>query len=378
MEKMTSRERVLAAINRTGPDQVPMDFGGTLMSLCLPDFLTAMRNELGFSMPEDRDEGDIWVDEQIQRYLKTDLRHVPTIPNLAYLKEHDPAGYLAKVADLSKKAEDRASIATHTVRTEFPMRDMELDEAKAYLDHLRKTDKPVIQHLDWVIDTAKEYRANGYATTIWGGGGPFEQGCWLRGYDQFCMDMIIEPEIATEIVKYVAEKNLRFLNDFAPALAPYIDIFCYGDDLATQKSAFMSVDMYREFIMPGHQAVYSRVHELAKDSYVFHHCCGSSYKLLPSLVEAGVNVSNPTQITAVDMSTDNLSQIDNLCFHGGIDLQEVLSHFTPEQVTAEANRVISAMNNNGGYICAACHSLPEDVSVENLLALFEADRTLGK
>jgi len=50
---MTSRERILAAIGHRPTDRAPMDFGGTMLSLCLPEFLDEMRNLPGYALPED-------------------------------------------------------------------------------------------------------------------------------------------------------------------------------------------------------------------------------------------------------------------------------------------------------------------------------------
>lgn len=74
---MNSRERVLAAIRHENPDRCPMDFGGTNFAGCNSRFLAELRKVLGFELPDDRDPGDDYVDEQIQQYLRADIRLVP-------------------------------------------------------------------------------------------------------------------------------------------------------------------------------------------------------------------------------------------------------------------------------------------------------------
>ena len=371
---MTSRERVIAAIKREPADRVPMDFGGTLMSVCLPEFLEDMRKALGFTLPPDRDADGDWVDEGIQRYLEADLRLVPgTIPR-AVLKEIDHDEYERRLQGRKYVRVADRNIVTHAVRTEFPLRGASYEDIRDNFSE-RVPPTPPDSHIDWYIKTAKQYRDDGFATTFWVSSGIFEAGCWVRGYDDICVDMMLNEDIAHLIFERFMDARLKWINTIVPPLADYIDIFCFGDDLAMQSGPFMSPDTYRKLIMPYQAPMYSLVKKLAPDSFIFHHSCGAVYKLIPLLVEMGVSVLNPTQISAVDMAPERLKGYGGVCYHGGIDLQDVLPHYSPAEVKQEAERVMGILAP--GYICAPCHSLPEDVPVENILAMFKADRTIA-
>jgi len=375
---MTGRERVRAAIERRGTDRAPMDFGGTMMSVCLPEFLEEMRRALGFALPEDRDLESSWVDERIQRYLDVDLRAVyNTIPRCA-LKEFDYDEYLRreKTKQYIKMADRK--IITHTVVTEFPLKGMTYGEVReAFRPEPRKC--PPDRHIDWYISVAKKYRGDGFATSYWVTVGFFEVLCKLRGYDQACVDLLLERDIANLIFERLMEVRVREVEDVVPALAPYIDLFCFGDDFALQTGPFMSPDTYRETILPYQKRVYDRTRQLAPESYIFHHSCGSMFRMLPVLTEMGVSVLNPTQVSAREMSPETLRTYGEICYHGGIDLQTVLPYYSPDEVTREVERVLRILASGAGrggpgYICAPCHSLPEDVPVENILAMFRANR----
>ena len=370
---MTSRERVLAAVGHQVVDRVPMDFGGTLMSVCLPEFLDEMRQVLGYIKPDDRDPDGIWVDENIQRYLQTDMRMVPSQIPQAILKDIDHEAYLLREKSRAYIPMKDRSIITHTVRTKFPLKGISNEDIyEGYHEKIPAT--PPDSHLDWYIDTAKKYRANGYATTFWVSSGIFEAGCWARGYDEICVDMLINKDTARIIFNRIMEARLKWVNTIIPVLSAYIDIFCFGDDLAMQTGPFMSPELYREMIMPYQEPIYRLVKELAPSSHIFHHSCGSVYQLIPMLAEMGVSILNPTQISAVDMEAERLKGYGGVCYHGGIDLQQILSRCTPDEVREETQRVMGILSPD--YICAPCHSLPEDVPVENILAMFEADRLL--
>lgn len=106
---MTSRERVRTALRHHQPDRCPVDFGGTAMSQCLPEFLAKMRAALGFPMPPDREADDDWADERILRYLEVDLRLVPYQPPLPVLRDMDPEACTRVIADRQRKREEAAA-----------------------------------------------------------------------------------------------------------------------------------------------------------------------------------------------------------------------------------------------------------------------------
>ena len=106
---MISRERVRTALRHHQPDRCPVDFGGTAMSQCLPEFLAKMRAALGFPMPPDREADDDWADERILRYLEVDLRLVPYQPPLPVLRDMDPEACTRVIADRQRKREEAAA-----------------------------------------------------------------------------------------------------------------------------------------------------------------------------------------------------------------------------------------------------------------------------
>ena len=58
-----------------------------------------------------------------------------------------------------------------------------------------------------------------------------------------------------------------------------------------------------------------------------------------------------------------------ICFHGGIDMQNILTLGTPEQVRQEVNRYCETFNK-GDYILGPAHLFQPDVPPENILAVY--------
>ncbi len=345
-----------------------MDFGGTCMSLCYPEFLTKMRETLGYQLPSDRDADGSWPDEEIQRYLGVDLRFVPYAPPLCALREIDPEAYRRRTDEKAHKKIAASDIKTTAVKHDFPLASLTLEDIKKKKPQLSAP----LPYLEWTIGVAKEYRRTGYATTYWVSGGFFEQGCYGRGYDQFAMDLVADPDIARALFDLWLVEKLSIVETVVKPLAPHIDWFCFGDDLGLQTGPFMSPDTFRDVIKPYMAEYYGKVRAAAPDSFIFHHSCGSVYRLMDDLIDIGVKVLNPIQPNAFEMEAERLKERakGRLCLHGGIDLQELLPFGTPAAVRAEALRRMKVVGAGGGYVCAPAHSLPEDVPVANILALF--------
>jgi uroporphyrinogen decarboxylase len=110
------------------------------------------------------------------------------------------------------------------------------------------------------------------------------------------------------------------------------------------------------------------------------HCDGAILGIVPDLVEIGVDILNPIQ-PVVKGFEDTFALKEKygsqICFHGGIDVQQVLPNATIAEVRREVTRRIYDLGRSGGYIIAPCHNINVDIPVENVLAMFEAAQDLG-
>jgi uroporphyrinogen decarboxylase len=151
-----------------------------------------------------------------------------------------------------------------------------------------------------------------------------------------------------------------------------IDGVLLGSDWGTQLDLIMSPETWEAMIRPGEQREYDLVHSYGKDVWV--HSCGNVEKVIPSLIEMGLDVLNPVQPEAMDLSRLKREFGAKLSFWGGISTQQALPFGTPEAVKEETRRVRALMSRGGGYILAPAQEIQGDVSAENMLALIEAAR----
>ena len=212
------------------------------------------------------------------------------------------------------------------------------------------------------------------------GGNLLEMGQFLYRNDNFFLLLGGNPERAHEFLDRVVEMHLENLERFLGAVGPYIDIILFGDDLGMQSGPQISPRMYREFFFPREQRMWRRVKELAPVKIQLH-CCGGVRELLPDLIEAGLDAINPVQITCRGMDAAGLKRDfgSRLTFWGGgCDTREVLSRGTPGEVRDHVRRQVEILKPGGGFVFQQVHNIMADVPPENILAMYEAVGEAGR
>ena len=198
----------------------------------------------------------------------------------------------------------------------------------------------------------------------------FEKAYFARGFENFMSDLGGEKEFARGLLRRIIERNLVMIENFIHL--PEIDGVLLGSDWGCQMGPLMSPATWEDLIRPGEQAMYDLVRGHGKQTWV--HSCGDIEKLIPRLIEMGLQVLNPVQPECMDLQHLKRSYGDRLAFWGGISTQQTLPYGTPEEVRAEARRVRDLLGEGGGYILSASQSIQDDVPVENMLALLEVAR----
>ena len=157
-----------------------------------------------------------------------------------------------------------------------------------------------------------------------------------------------------------------------------VDVVMFGDDLGTQQGPVLSPALYRRLIKPSHVRMVQTVKRFNKPLLL--HSCGSVAAFIPDFIEAGVDALHPVQVSAKDMDSARLKREygrDIACW-GGVDTQRVLPSGTVGEVREEVRRRIADLGPGGGYVLGAVHNVQAEVPVENVLAMVEAARELGR
>lgn len=236
-------------------------------------------------------------------------------------------------------------------------------------DHI---DEPDFWHE--LREKAIELRENsGRAVMISAGCNLFEWGTYLRRMDYFLMDIASEPEQVEKLLDALLEIHLVTLEKICQAVGDVVDIVRLTDDLGTDNGPFMHPDSYRKLFKPRHKMLcdYIKKHSNMK---ILLHSCGSIYKLMPDLIEAGFEIFNPVQTVSRDMDPVRLKKEfgnDITFWGGGCDTRIVLNHGTPEQVREHVKKNIEIFAPGGGFIFNTVHNIMPDVPPVNIVAMFE-------
>jgi len=206
---------------------------------------------------------------------------------------------------------------------------------------------------------------------------PFGVPWSMLGMEKMMLDLAVNPAVVEAVVANVEIYTLELLRRILEKYPGAVDLTGCGDDYGMQTGLLISREMIDRFFMPS----LKRHYELGRKHGVrgYHHCCGAIFEIIPSLIEAGVEVLNPIQTSAAGMDPDCLKKTfgQKLCFHGGIDIQQTLVHGTPDEVRAEVRSRIETLGPHG-YILAPSHTLQADTPPENLVAMYEEARDYGR
>jgi len=197
----------------------------------------------------------------------------------------------------------------------------------------------------------------------------------IRGVEEWYMATVTQRDYVQRVFECQLQSALKNVELLAAAVGDRVQVaFVSGTDFGTQSGQFCSVQTYRELYKPFHKAVNDRIHKLTKWK-TFIHSCGAVVPFIPEFIDAGFDVLNPVQCSAVGMDARTLKREfgrDIVFWGGGVDTQKTLPFSTPEEVYQEVRERIEIFSPGGGFVFNGTHNLQSNVPTENLLAMFRA------
>ncbi|MBE3065402.1 MAG: methyltransferase, partial [Spirochaetes bacterium] len=233
------------------------------------------------------------------------------------------------------------------------------------------------------------YRSTDYALLGWGFGVCFlglslitdRSSNVTQGMpDEWMMMLMTEKETCHEMMDRSVEATISCLRLVNEAVGEYC--FAWGiasDDSGTQRCEFINPDLWAEMIKPHYAKLCSWVHRNTRMK-TFLHSCGSIPRLIPHLIEAGVDILNPVQTSAADMDPERLKNEFGrkiVFWGGGCDTQSVLPASTPEAVREHVKERMAIFAPGGGYVFTQVHNIQAKVPTENVEAMLDAAFEFG-
>ncbi len=406
----TSRQRVLAAINHQEPARVPVDLGSNPSSGISAIAYHHVCQKLGFTDAKTRVYDVVQQlalpDERFLHHFGIDVMDTACLFNTedkdwynVELTGGIPAQYPAwfhptALPDGSWEARNEQGAAIGKMPRQgtffdqcfFPYVDGYPDNYKELPKAMNNVIWAALVHGPW--DHAQEpdfweqlrLRAHALrqrstrALMLVCGCNLFEWGTFLRRMDNFLMDVFADQSNVERLLDALMEVHLDTLNKVIDAVGDNADIIRFGDDLGMDCGPFMSPDIYRKLFKPRH-AQLCRVVKQRTHWKIFLHSCGSIFKLMPDLIEAGYDILNPVQTNCNDMDPVNLKKTfgrDITFWGGGCDTRHVLNRATPQQVKDHVKERVAIFAPGGGFVFNPIHNILPDVPPENVIAVFDA------
>jgi uroporphyrinogen decarboxylase len=399
---MTPRERIQAAIAHQTPDRIPIDFGGTPETGIAGVAYQALRKHLGINGTPPRIfdvNQQLAVVEGPARQRAGDDCLLLTVGCKEWRSWTLPDGSPCEVPARWQPVRGTDGSDTVMGPTGAPLvrrlpgafwfspagplapgLDSIADIPK-FMPYIRILDRPpyLDESLEDLAQRARTlHRETDYALIGHFGGHIFAACQLLRGMNNFMCDLIADNKFARALLDAIADQHITEFEHYIAALGPYVQVVAVADDLGSQRGPQMSVELFREIVRPPMERLYQFIKKHS-DAKLFLHSCGSVAALIPDLVEMGVDILNPVQVSAADMDTKRLKREfgrDLVFWGGGCDTQHILPFGTPQQVRDEVRRRIEDLGPDG-FVFAQVHNIQPGVPPENMLAMWDAARDFG-
>lgn len=213
------------------------------------------------------------------------------------------------------------------------------------------------------------------------GGNIFEAGQLDFGYETFFVNLLAEPDLMHHYFNRLTEVHLQNLEALLSRVGSFLQVVQFGDDLGTQLAPQISVKTYQEMIKPYHARQFRFVRERYPRCKVFLHSCGAIEPLIPDLIDAGVEVLNPVQISAAGMNPRHLKKEygAHLSFWGGgANTSRTMTFGSAADCARETAELIEIFKPGGGFVFTQVHNIQPGVPPENILAVYDTAQSFRK
>jgi uroporphyrinogen decarboxylase len=382
-ETMSPRQRVLKALNHEIPDRVPIDLGGFQTGI-LKDAYIALLDYLDI-------DDDVEIMDPVQQLAKPCeqvLRRFGV--DIRYVFANGPDSFEGSI-----EKNTRHERLWHDLKDEFGVvwsmpddRQLYMDIsyhplAEATIDDL--ADYPFPKGNDpsrftGVRDAALLLREQSPYAISTGIGGVVYEICWyMRGLERWFTDMIENPAFCEALLDKTLAFWLDYYDGFLAEIGDLVDVVMIGDDIGGQSGPLFNPEFYRKIVKPRQKKLVRHIKSLSP-AKVWYHTCGSVADYIPNLLDNGIDILNPVQISASNMNPQELKTRygNQLVFWGGgIDTQHVLPFAKPEKIRQHVRHNIEIFKPGGGYVFNNVHNIQVGVPAENIVALFDAAGEFG-
>jgi uroporphyrinogen decarboxylase len=375
MDRRAAFEKIM---NHEEPERILVDYGKHIGSFHVNAY-EEIKKALGVETETkilDRMAQNVVLDEEVCQRLGIDFRWL--IPNWVGVEDVEIDG-VAGYIDMWKTPHKWTDVGQYYAIHSSPLNQENLTIEDIENFEWPKPDPAMFTGLAeqakyWYENTDYVVGADGIKVGI------LQTGSQIRGYDKLFLDFALNPELAHALLDKISVTINEMYRQYMKVVGPYVQVVTITDDQGTQNSLMVSPKMFRKFIKPRLKSLIDTIKETA-DVKVLMHCDGAITKIILDLIEIGVDILNPIQPVVKDMGDTKALKDefgDKICFHGSMDVQQVMVNSTEDEIRKEVKLRINDLGRNGGFIIAPCHNINVDITIENTLAMFEEAKKVGQ
>jgi uroporphyrinogen decarboxylase len=210
----------------------------------------------------------------------------------------------------------------------------------------------------------------GKTSAAWSGS-LYELSWYLRGREKILYDYYDNPRLVDGLVEKIADfvERLTLSN-----IESDVDILCFYDDLGSQSSMVISPQIFRRFYKPHYKRIWGAIKSRFQDRYIFLHACGNIGEIIPDLIECGLDILNPIQPEAMDVSATAREYAKDLTFWGTVSVQRTLPRGTREEIFREVKERVDTAGAAGALILGPANTLGKDIPLQNIGHFVDACR----
>jgi uroporphyrinogen decarboxylase len=369
---------MVTALSHEEPDRVPIDIGGGCSTSISVEGYDKLRRYLGLSGKGEKPLSELFrisrLDEDVMRYLGSDCRPLMIGPRLNWKPPRSEPGTVIDEWGITwKQIHYTGGYYWEAVKNPL---------AHATVEDLQNYPWPDPKDPGFTAGLADAARSLYHETDFAIVGEPGYNAVWepaylMRGFDKMLVDLLRNPEFVSALFSKILEIDIAIAEQFLDAVGPYIQVIRTGDDLATQQNLMFPPEIYRKMLKPIHKRFFDFIKSKTK-AKLFYHSCGNIAPLIDDLVEIGVDIINPVQVSALgDTAVLKARFGEKVVFWGGIDTQYILPRGSVEEVRAEVKHRIQDLGPGGGFVLASVHNIQPDVPPQNIIAMAETAKKLG-
>lgn len=378
--KLTSRERVNRTLNHQEADRIPLDLGSTPFTTIHMEVAKDLNRYLG-------------IEQERFDFVSFSAQAVKLNARVVKELQIDTCGVATKLPDSYKMIID----GTNSYVDEWGIKYRKVPDSFQYdfVEHpLEEADLDDLMNFKFP-DPVEETRFTGFRENV---KRLYEEtdkaiilnppyGCqimaveaWLTGFERHYCDIAADHEFINAFSERLLDWYMKWLDRALDEVGEYISVIACADDLGIQSGPMINPETYRELFQPYHKKLYAYIKQRT-DAKIFLHSCGSVVQFMDDIIDNGVDVLNPVQVTAHNMETDFLKKNwgDKLTFWGGgCNAQKILPFGTVEEVEAEVRLRIDDLKAGGGFVFAPIHNILPGISGEKVNAMYRLAADYGR